>query len=211
MNATRALRNTLADGTALALGFLAASTARAQAGYQNGDPSYQSQPAPPQDQYQDQNPGQYQDPAPRDSTRIRGLQDQGQYQQPPPPDADSLPANVAPPAIPDYDQPPCPGDGYIWTPGYWAWGPDGYYWVNGAWVLPPYAGALWTPGYWGALRRLLRLVPRLLGPHRRLLRRHQLRLRLLRPRLLRRLLERRPLLVQPGLRPLRQRLPRQLL
>ena len=33
--------------------------------------------------------------------------------------------NVAPPAIPDYDQPEIPGDGYIWTPGYWAWGPNG--------------------------------------------------------------------------------------
>lgn len=37
----------------------------------------------------------------------------------------------------------------IWTPGYWAYGPDGYYWVPGAWVPAPYAGALWTPGYWG--------------------------------------------------------------
>jgi hypothetical protein len=60
-----------------------------------------------------------------------------------------LSAGYAPPAIPMYDQPPCPGDGYIWTPGYWAWGPDGYYWVEGAWVLPPYEDALWTPGWWG--------------------------------------------------------------
>jgi hypothetical protein len=37
----------------------------------------------------------------------------------------------------------------LWTPGYWAWGPDGYYWVPGAWVEPPYYGALWTPPYWG--------------------------------------------------------------
>ena len=55
----------------------------------------------------------------------------------------------APPPLPDYEQPPPPADGYIWTPGYWAWGPGGYYWVPGAWVEPPYAGALWTPGYWG--------------------------------------------------------------
>ena len=27
---------------------------------------------------------------------------------------------VAPPAIPVYTQPICPGEGYIWTPGYWA-------------------------------------------------------------------------------------------
>ena len=58
-------------------------------------------------------------------------------------------ATEAPPPLPDYDQPPAPGDGYIWTPGYWAWGPNGYYWVPGAWVEPPYMDALWTPGYWG--------------------------------------------------------------
>ena len=43
-----------------------------------------------------------------------------------------------PPPLPDYQQPPAPGDGYIWTPGYWAWCPNGYYWVPGAWVEPPY-------------------------------------------------------------------------
>jgi hypothetical protein len=58
-------------------------------------------------------------------------------------------ATEAPPALPDYEQPPAPADGYIWTPGYWAWGPGGYYWVPGAWVEPPYTAALWTPGYWG--------------------------------------------------------------
>jgi len=57
--------------------------------------------------------------------------------------------NFAPPPIPVYAQPLCPGPGYIWAPGYWAYGPDGYYWVPGTWVLPPFIGALWTPGYWG--------------------------------------------------------------
>ena len=57
-------------------------------------------------------------------------------------------ADQAPPPLPEYDQPPCPGDGYIWTPGYWNYGSDGYYWVPGAWVYAPYQGALWTPGYW---------------------------------------------------------------
>ena len=56
---------------------------------------------------------------------------------------------IAPPVLPVYTQPPCPGDGYIWTPGYWAYGPDGYYWVPGTWVVPPTVGLLWTPGYWG--------------------------------------------------------------
>ena len=56
---------------------------------------------------------------------------------------------IGPPALPIYEQPFCPGDGYIWVPGYWAYGPDGYFWVPGTWVLPPEAGLLWTPGYWG--------------------------------------------------------------
>jgi hypothetical protein len=56
---------------------------------------------------------------------------------------------VAPPSLPVYVQPVCPGDGFIWTPGFWAYGPDGYYWVPGTWVLAPTVGYLWTPGYWG--------------------------------------------------------------
>jgi hypothetical protein len=55
----------------------------------------------------------------------------------------------APPAIPIYEQPYCPREGYIWTPGYWAWDGFGYYWVPGVWVAPPRIGFLWTPGYWG--------------------------------------------------------------
>lgn len=54
-----------------------------------------------------------------------------------------------PPQLPEYTQPPCPGDGYIWTPGYWGYASAGYYWVPGAWVRAPYENALWTPGYWG--------------------------------------------------------------
>jgi hypothetical protein len=54
----------------------------------------------------------------------------------------------APPALEVYEQPICPGDGYIWTPGYWAYDDD-YYWVPGEWVMAPEPGYLWTPGYWG--------------------------------------------------------------
>ena len=56
-----------------------------------------------------------------------------------------------PPALPVYEQPLCPGDGYIWTPGYWAYDydVDDYYWVPGTWMLAPEVGFLWTPGYWG--------------------------------------------------------------
>jgi hypothetical protein len=55
-----------------------------------------------------------------------------------------------PPPLPAYQQPQCPGEGYIWTPGSWQWdNAQGYYWVPGAWVTAPYTGALWTPGWWG--------------------------------------------------------------
>jgi hypothetical protein len=63
----------------------------------------------------------------------------------------SISVGIAPPPLPYYAQPPIPGDGYIWTPGYWAWdaASNDYVWVPGTWVLPPGAGLLWTPGYWG--------------------------------------------------------------
>ncbi len=54
-----------------------------------------------------------------------------------------------PPPLPVYFQPRCPGYGYYWVPGYWAWGPYGYFWVPGAWVWPPVVGFVWTPGFWG--------------------------------------------------------------
>lgn len=60
-----------------------------------------------------------------------------------------LSVHIAPPPLPVYTQPECPVDGYLWTPGYWAYGVDGYYWVPGVWVAPPQPGLLWTPGYWG--------------------------------------------------------------
>jgi hypothetical protein len=61
----------------------------------------------------------------------------------------SISAYTAPPPLPMYFQPPCPTDGYLWAPGYWAYGDDGYFWVPGVWVLPPQMGYYWTPGYWG--------------------------------------------------------------
>lgn len=60
----------------------------------------------------------------------------------------NISVGFAPPPIPWYPQPICPGIGYMWTPGYWAYGPYGYYWVPGTWVLAPAVGLFWTPGYW---------------------------------------------------------------
>lgn len=71
----------------------------------------------------------------------------------------------APPALPVYAQPPLPAPGYIWTPGYWAYGDAGYYWVPGVWVAPPRVGVLWTPGYWGFIGGVYAWHPGYWGPH----------------------------------------------
>src|SRR5271170_5000716 len=47
--------------------------------------------------------------------------------------------HVGPPALPVYVQPPCPTEGYIWTPGYWAYGAGysgcrAYGWRRRAWA-----------------------------------------------------------------------------
>src|ERR1700691_3693178 len=77
----------------------------------------------------------------------------------------SLSVNIGPPPLPDYPQPVIPGPGYLWTPGYWAYGPDGYFWVPGTWVLPPSPGILWTPGYWGWETGAYHWHPGYWGPH----------------------------------------------
>jgi hypothetical protein len=59
-------------------------------------------------------------------------------------------SNVAPPPLPEEDQPPLSEDGSLWTPGYWYWRDQGYFWTPGAWVRPPRVGVLWTPAYWAS-------------------------------------------------------------
>ena len=51
----------------------------------------------------------------------------------------SISISFAPPELPVYEQPLCPGEGYLWTPGYWAYANDydDYYWVPGTWVMAP--------------------------------------------------------------------------
>jgi hypothetical protein len=63
----------------------------------------------------------------------------------------SVSVDATPPPLPDYEQPECPQEGYLWQPGYWAYSLAGrdYYWVPGVWVAPPSVGVLWTPPYWG--------------------------------------------------------------
>jgi WXXGXW repeat (2 copies) len=88
---------------------------------------------------------------------------------PPPPPAPVVEADVQasepPPPLPQYEQPACPVEGYLWTPGYWAWGVGGYYWVPGTWVAPPRVGLLWTPGYWGFVGGVYSFHAGYWGPH----------------------------------------------
>ncbi len=76
-----------------------------------------------------------------------------------------LSIRIGPPALPVYTQPPCPTEGFLWTPGYWGYGPAGYYWVPGVWVAPPRVGVLWTPGYWGFAGGLYAWHAGYWGPH----------------------------------------------
>ena len=76
-----------------------------------------------------------------------------------------LSIGIAPPPLPVYVQPPLPAPGYLWTPGYWAYGDAGYYWVPGVWVQPPSVGLLWTPAYWGYAGGLYGFHAGYWGPH----------------------------------------------
>ncbi|MFT4152597.1 hypothetical protein [Parafilimonas sp.] len=73
----------------------------------------------------------------------------------------SVTAKIAPPPLPTYVQPPCPADGYIWTPGYWAFdeATGEYYWVPGVWVAPPAPDLLWTPPYWAFVNGVYDFYP----------------------------------------------------
>jgi WXXGXW repeat (2 copies) len=86
---------------------------------------------------------------------------------PPPPQyaASEEQASEPPPPLPEYDQPPVPEPGYIWTPGVWQWGPQGYYWVPGTWVAPPQVGLLWTPGFWAIAGGVYLFHRGYWGPH----------------------------------------------
>ncbi len=120
---------------------------------------YASAPAPAQ-QSVPQEPA-----APSYDTAQQGTEYSENYAPPPPPPYETpggqtdyseavsyeqpVEASQPPPPLPEYSQPPCPGNNYYWTPGYWGYQSSSYYWVPGAWVLAPWVGALWTPPFWG--------------------------------------------------------------
>ena len=77
----------------------------------------------------------------------------------------SITAPIAPPPLVVYEQPPCPADGFLWSPGYWAYGDGGYFWVPGVWVRPPQIGYLWTPPYWAFSNGIYAYHVGYWGPH----------------------------------------------
>jgi hypothetical protein len=78
----------------------------------------------------------------------------------------SISVGIAPPPLIVESQPLCPNDGYLWTPGYWAYDQNvgEYYWVPGVWVQPPQIGFLWTPCYWGWNNNVYAYHPGYWGP-----------------------------------------------
>src|SRR5271155_508882 len=60
--------------------------------------------------------------------------------------------SVAPPELVVYSQPICPQEGYLWTPGYWAYGNEGYAWNGGYWGTEVgfYGGVNYGFGYGGS-------------------------------------------------------------
>ncbi len=63
----------------------------------------------------------------------------------------SVSINIAPPPLPLYAQPLVRGEGYIWTPGYWAFEGAGYLWHVGYWgnQVGYYGGLNYGYGYTG--------------------------------------------------------------
>src|SRR5580704_10411370 len=58
---------------------------------------------------------------------------------------------IGPPALPVYAQPPCPTEGYMWTPGYWGFAGGLYGWHAGYWGphVGFYGGINYGYGYGG--------------------------------------------------------------
>src|SRR5712692_9782046 len=56
-----------------------------------------------------------------------------------------------PPPLPVYEQPICPEEGYIWTPGYWGWGGAVFVFHEGYWGprVGFYGGINYGYGYFG--------------------------------------------------------------
>lgn len=73
--------------------------------------------------------------------------------------AQGFEVTIAPPALRTEVQPPQPGPGFVWTPGYWNWNGAQHVWVNGQWAMPQQPGATYVPPRWERGRRGYRFEP----------------------------------------------------
>jgi hypothetical protein len=51
---------------------------------------------------------------------------------------------TAPPAPRVVERVPAPGEGYVYTNGYWDYADSGWTWVDGRWVRPPSTDVTWV-------------------------------------------------------------------
>src|ERR1700733_3029626 len=63
----------------------------------------------------------------------------------------AISVHTPPPVLPVYEQPPCPVEGYLWTPGYWGFNNGAYGWNEGYWgpQVGFYGGVNYGFGYGG--------------------------------------------------------------
>ena len=59
-----------------------------------------------------------------------------------------------PPPLRREVRPAPPGEGYVWTEGYWGNAGGRYVWRPGVWTRPPYAGAYWSHPHYDHYNRV---------------------------------------------------------
>ena len=55
---------------------------------------------------------------------------------------------TAPPPPQQETQPPSPGAGHVWVPGFWQWNGSRHVWSAGHWAEPPQTGMTWQAPKW---------------------------------------------------------------
>jgi len=53
-----------------------------------------------------------------------------------------------PPPRPELHRTPCPGIGFVWIDGYWAWQGGRHVWIGGRWDRPPHGHHRWVAPRW---------------------------------------------------------------
>ncbi len=62
--------------------------------------------------------------------------------------SDGIVVVAPPPPRREYHRPPCPGVGFVWIDGYWAWHGGRHVWIGGRWDRPPHGRRHWVAPRW---------------------------------------------------------------